>query len=229
MRTVHARLLAVAVASGLILGNTVTAQELRPKLLNRVEVQQLVARGELADQARLSAHFAALAEGYATEAKRHLAMSQSFVGNPSRNFGLPMSAHCTRLATLNTESATTARELAAYHDKLASGKPATAPTASAPYQAGAGAPKPNEQELNALAAKAATAAEHRVLGEYFAALAKKYTADADEHVAVAKAYRGTRLAQAAVHHDRLARMARDAAKEANEAAAMHKNLAAPVR
>jgi hypothetical protein len=33
------------------------------------------------------------------------------------------------------------------------------------------------------------------------------------------------MAQAAVHHDRLATLARDAAKEANKAAEMHKGLA----
>jgi len=39
------------------------------------------------DNARLAAHFTALADRYAAEAKRHTSMAQSFVDNPSRNLG----------------------------------------------------------------------------------------------------------------------------------------------
>jgi hypothetical protein len=46
---------------------------------------------------------------------------------------------------------------------------------------------------------------------------------------MAAAYLGTRLAPAAVHCDRLVTLARDAAKEAETAAAMHKELAAAKR
>jgi hypothetical protein len=58
-------------------------------------------------------------------------MSQNFVGNPNRNLGTGMSAHCKRLADLNIQSGATVRELAAYHDELASGAPATPPRAGA--------------------------------------------------------------------------------------------------
>jgi hypothetical protein len=136
-----------------------------------------------------------------------------------------MSIHCKRLADLNTQSATTVRELASYHDKLAAGTPATPPQGGARFQGGAGAPEPSEKELNALAAKAGTPAEHRALEEYFLTLAKRYTAEANEHVTLAQTYRGTRIAQAAVIHDRLAGIARDSAKEATTAADMHKQLA----
>jgi hypothetical protein len=136
-----------------------------------------------------------------------------------------MSLHCKRLADLNTQSATTVRELAAYHEKLSNGVTATPPRDGARFQGGAGAPEPTEKELNALAAKASTPAEHRALEEYFITLARRYTTEANEHVAFAQAYRGTRIAQAAVHHDRLAGLARDAAKEATEAAEMHEALA----
>ena len=226
MRTVHFRSLSLAAAALLTLTGSVAAQDKPSGLLNNLEVRQLVARGEAGDQAQLSAHFNALADRYAAEAKRHTSMSQSFVGNPSRNLGTGMSAHCKRLADLNTQSATTSRELAAYHAKLASGTSATPPRDAARFQAGAGAPEPTEKELQALAAKASTPAEHRGLEEYFLTLAKRYTAEANEHVALAQAYLGTRIAQAAVHHDRLAGLARDAAKEATAAAEMHKQLAA---
>ena len=72
-------------------------------------------------------------------------------------------------------------------------------------------------------AKASTPAEHHALEEYFLTLAKRYTAEANEHVTLAQTYRGTRIAWAAVHHDRLAGLARDSSKEA--AADMHKPLA----
>jgi hypothetical protein len=225
MRTVHCHSLSLAAVAVLTLTTSVAAQDKVSGLLNNVEVRQLVARAEPADQARLGAHFSALADRYAAEAKRHVSMSQSFSGNPNRSLGTGMSAHCKRLADLNTQSATTVRELAAYHEKLASGTPATAPRDAARFQGGAGAPEPTEKELNALAAKASTPAEHRGLEEYFLTLAKRYTAEANEHVALAQAYRGTRIAQAAAHHDRLAGLSRDAAKEATDAAAMHKSLA----
>jgi hypothetical protein len=225
MRTIHFRSLALAAVAALTFAANGAAQDRAPGLLNNLEVRQLVARAEPGDQAQLSAHFTALGDRYAAEAKRHISMSQSFIGNPSRNLGTGMSAHCKRLADLNTQSATTVRELAAYHTKLASGTPATPPRDAARFQAGAGASEPTEKELNALAAKASTPAEHRGLEEYFLTLAKRYTAEANEHVALAQAYRGTRIAQAAVHHDRLAGLSRDGAKEATAAAEMHKQLA----
>jgi len=80
-----------------------------------------------------------------------------------------------------------------------------------------------------MAAKAGTPADHRALEEYFLTLAKRETAEANEHVALAQAYRGTRIAQAAVHHDRLAGLARDSAKEATAGAEMHKQLAGIAR
>ena len=42
---------------------------------------------------------------------------------------------------------------------------------------------------------------------------------------MALTYRGTRIAQAAAHCERLVTLSRDSAKEATEAAAMHKQLA----
>ena len=228
MKSVHFRSVAIA-AAVLTLGGNVAAQEKRTGLLNSLEVRQLVARAEPADSARLAAHFSALAGRYAAEAKRHISMSQSFVGNPSRNLGTGMSVHCKTLADLNTQSATTVRELATYHEKMASGTPATLPKDGARFQGGGGAPEPNEKELNALAAKASTPAEHRALEEYFLTLSKRYSNDANEHVTLAQTYRGTRIAQAAVHHDRLASLSRDAAKEATAAAEMHKGLAGVAR
>lgn len=229
MKTILVPSAALGLAASLLLAAGAAAQDKTAGLLNTVEVRQLVERADPADHARLGAHFVALGERYTAEARRHLSMAQSFGGNPNRNLGSGMSAHCKRLADLNTQFATTARELVAYHEKLAAGIPATPPRDGGRLGGGAGAPEPTERELDALAAKAGTPAEHRALEEYFLTLAKRYTAAADEHATLAKAYRGTRIAQAAVHHDRLAALSRDSAKEVTAAAAMHKQLAGVAR
>jgi hypothetical protein len=229
MRTIHIRSWLPVALAILAVAGSAAAQEKSPALLNTLEVQQLVKRAEPGDNARLAAHFTGLAERYAAEATRHTSMAQSFAGNPSRNLGTGMSAHCRQLADLNTQAAATVRELAAYHEKLASGAAATRPPAGARFEGGAGAPEPTDQELKALAAKAGTPAEHHALEEYFLTLAKRYTADAKEHAATASTYRGTRIAQAAVHCDHLAALARQEAKEATDAAAMHKQLAGVAR
>ena len=229
MRTILVRSAALGALASLVLAAGAAAQDKAPGPLNAVEVRQLVERADPADHARLGAHFAALGERYTAEARRHMAMAQSFGVNPNRNLGSSMSAHCKRLADLNTQFATTVRELVTYHDKLAVGSPATRPSGGARFEGGAGAPEPTERELDALAAKAGTPAEHRALEEYFLTLAKRYMSAADDHATLAKTYRGTRIAQAAVHHDRLAALSRNSAKEVTAAAAMHKQLAGVAR
>lgn len=171
MRTLHFRSIALPAAVFMAAAGTLAGQERPNELLNSLEVRQLVARGEPADNARLAVHFSALADRYSAEAKRHVSMSQSSVGNPSRNLGTGMSIHCKQLADLNTKSATTVRELVAYHEKLAAGTPATPPRDGARFQGGAGAPEPTQKELNALATKAGTPAEHKTLEEYEATAA----------------------------------------------------------
>lgn len=229
MRTLQIRSLSLPALALLVFAGNAAAQNRSPALLNSLEVQQLVKRAEPGDNARLAAHFTAVAERYVAEATRHTAMSQSFVGNPSRNLGTGMSAHCKRLAELSTQSATTVRELATYHQNLAKGAPSTEPSGGGRFEGGAGAPAPTDKELNALAAKASTPADHHSLEEYFTTLAKRSTADANDHVAMAQAYRGSKIAQSAAHCDRLAELSRESAKEATAAAAMHKQLASVAR
>ena len=208
MRALQIRWLSLAAfALFASIGNSI-AQDKSPALLNALEVQQLVKRAEPADQARLGAHYTAPAERYTVEAAEHTAMGQSFTGNPRRNLGTGMSAHCKHLADLNTQSATAAKELASYHQKLAAGAAVTPPRNGARLEAGVGARVPTALELKALAAKAGTPAEH---------------------MATAHAYRGTKTTQAAVHCDQLVALSKDAAKEATEAAAMHKQLAGVAR
>ena len=229
MRTISIHTLAVGALALFTVVGAGAAQTPSP-ILNALEVQKLVASSEPADNARLSVHFAALADRYAADARRHTAMAQAFVAAPTRRTPANTAAdHCKRLATLDTQSSNTLREMAAYHDKLAAGIPATPPKGGARFQGGVGAPEPSDDELSALAAKANTPADHHALEEYFLTAAKRYTADANEHQAMAQAYRGTRIAQAAIHCDRLVTLLRDEAKEANTAADMHKQLAGVAR
>jgi hypothetical protein len=225
MRTIVIR---VAAGAGLVLAtlvNSANAQTASP-ILNALEVQKLVASAEPADNARLSAHFAALAERYARAATRHNAMAQAFIASPTRRTPTNTAAdHCKRLAGLNTQTANTLRDLAAYHEKRAAGAAAAVPKGADRFQAGAGAPEPSDDELIALAGRAGTPADHHALEEYFQTAAKRYREAVNEHSSMAQAYRGTRIAQAAVHCDRLVSLSRDEAKEATAAAEMHKQLA----
>jgi len=225
MRTVHFRSFAIAAIAVLTLVGSVAGQEKSTGILNSLEVRQLVSRGEPADSARLSIHFSALADQFTAEAKKHMSMSQAVIGNPSRNLGSGMSAHCKRLADLNTQEATSLRELAAYHYKLAGGETAILPAGAARFHSGAGAPEPGKRDRAALSANANTLADHRALAEYFRTLAARYTADAARHVALAQALRGTRIEQSAVVHTHLADLSRAASKEATEAAEMQNQLA----
>ena len=229
MRTILIRVVAGVALALAALANSANAQTGSP-ILNALEVQKLVASGGPADNARLSAHFAALADNYTREAARHSAMAQAFIAAPTRRTPANAAAdHCKRLATLNKESADTLRELAAYHEKRAAGAVAAAPKGGARFQSGSGAPEPSDDELSALAARASTPADHLALEEYFQRAAKRYRDAVNEHSSMAEAYRGNRIAQAAVHCDRLVSLSRDEAKEATEAAAMHKQLAGAAR
>lgn len=224
MTTFTFRPLAIGTLAILMFAGNALSQTASP-ILNTLEVQKLVASAEPADNARLSAHFNALADRYAAEASRHTAIAQSVGGNPNRSMGGGMAMHCRRLAELDTQSAATLRELVSHHKALAAGAASTAPAAGGRFQGGAGASEPTEAELKALAAKANTPADHRALAEYFQTVATRYTADATSHVAIAQSYRGTRIAQAADRCDRIVANARDSAKEASAAAEMHAQLA----
>jgi hypothetical protein len=229
MKPVHFRSLALGLAAIIAVPALAMAQT-GSAVLNSLDVQKLVASSDPADNVRLSAHFGALADRYAREAGRHEAMAQAFTGAPTRRTPANTAAnHCKRLATLNKQSAETLRELAAYHEKRAAGAAAAVPKGAARFQAGAGAPEPSDDELKALAARANTPADHHALEEYFQGAAKRYREAVNEHTAMAQAYRGTRIAQAAVHCDRLVTLSRDEAKEAAAAAEMHKQLATVAR
>jgi hypothetical protein len=230
MRPTHIRTIAVGLLLLFTLPGGATAQNSESAVLNSLELQQLIKRGEPADEDRIAVHFAALADQYALDAKRHAAMARAFTAQPAGRMAAHSAAdHCNRLAELNMQSAAMLRELATHHERLAEGEASTAPRGAARFQNGEGATVPTPEDLRALAAKANTRTDHLALAEYFDTVAKRNTAAADQHAAMAQTYRGTRIAQAAAHCDHLVKLSRDSAKEARAAAEFHKSLATVAR
>jgi hypothetical protein len=207
------------------LAATAAAAQAPSPILNTIEVKQLVASPAPADQAKLAAHFTALAARHEADAQLHVDMAKAYVPGP-RGQGLEMKTHCQRLTDLGRKSAVTLRELAAHHAALAGGAVSTPPAGAAKYQAGAEAREPSEADLTKLAIKASTTADHKALQEYFLAFAKRYDAEADGHAGMAALYRTTsRLAPVANHCEKLVVELRAIAKESRAAAAMHGLLA----
>ena len=198
-------------------------------ILNSLEVKRLVTEGTPAANATLAKHFAALADRYAAEATAHTTMANAYTGNPNHSLAGSMGVHCKKLAELATDSAKTAREMVTYHTNLAAVAAPEAPKGAAAFDAGKGAPAPTPEEVKRLATAAHTPSDHRALEEYFLTLAKQKTAEANEHATMAQTFRvsGSRSnAQfAAMHCDSLAKLARDAAKEATASAELHRQLA----
>jgi hypothetical protein len=217
------------VAAALSLMAAPLAAQTPSGVLNSLEVKRLVTEGTPAANATLAKHFAALADRYTAEAASHTAMANAYTGNPSHPIGDNMRVHCTKLAELATESAKTSREMVTYHTNLAAGAAAVPPKGAAAFDAGAGAPAPTPEELKRLAARAKTPADQHALQEYFLTLAKQKTAEANEHATMAQTFRvsGSRGSAefAAMHCDSLAKLARDAAKEATASAELHRQLA----
>ena len=220
---------ALVAAVAVVAVANVAAAQTPAGLLNRLEVQRLVAADTPEASLALATHFTALADRYAADAARHKAMGRAYSANANRSAGTNASRHCERLASLAAESSTAAREMATYHRHLAGGAAAVAPKGAAAFQGGKGAPAPTEHDLRHLATTAKTRADHLMLEEYFATLAKKEAAEADGHTMWARAYRAivrNGTYEPAVHFEWLARRAREAARDATQAANLHRQLAA---
>jgi hypothetical protein len=212
----------------------VAAQD-RSDLLTSIDVKQLVASARPEDEARLRDHFAALADEYSTRARRYRAMAQGLMGNPNHlttdrwgaswNWG----AHWIRLAEESESSSATLRALSEYHEQLAAGQPSQPPPNSVRFEAGEGAPSPNDAQLRALAARARTRADHLGLAEYFEAVAERQTDAANKYTAFARLYqvtpRRTVGGDPVIHYDRMARRSRESAAQARAQAAKQRQLA----
>jgi len=217
-----AALAAFATASRLVAQSTPLSED---------EVRQLIVRGEPADHARLNAHFTAIADRYAADAKRHEAMGQAFAGNTKlAHMAASQREHCRQLSARNLESAASLQELAAHHAKQATGQASSPPRGSERLEGAGGGRIPSDGELTKLSASAESGADHRALEGYFTGLAARYDREAKESAAFAASWRGmTRNPSApalATRWDTLAKQQRSAAVEARDAAKMHRDHAA---
>jgi hypothetical protein len=230
MRTMSVRTAVAACALSLLAGGAASAQDQPTAVLNALELRQLVERAGPADHARLAAHFGALADRYAADATQHERMAQANTGQAGKSSNAGLAAHCRSLAKADRELEEGAQALATFHSGRAAGASATPPTKTRGLESVVGAANPMEKDLAEFAAKAAETNDHRALADYFAKLADRYSADADGHTAMSVSYgSSSRLAGMVPHCDRLAKTARGAAKEAQLAAAMHKQLLGTAR
>ena len=207
---------------------TVAAAATPSDVLNKLELQRLVAAESTATNVRLALHFNALADQFIVDAERHRAVAFVYRANANRSATTTAGDQCDRLAARAEKWAGAALELAMYYGDLASGIDAVLPTRALALQGGYGAPEPTADELHKLALTARTRGDHLALREYYATLAKKRAAEADDYTAMVTAYRASvrnGVYDPGVAYERLARIARKSAKEATEAANRHQALA----
>ena len=222
------RQFAMVLAVMFVTAGTVAAQT-TSGVLNTLEVQRLVAAETPAAHIALSSHYMAVAEVFAAQAARFDALARASSGNPNH----PLTAGADRKRVRQAEAAMalseSAREMAAYHQFRSLDAAAAPPADRATFDGGFAARTPTVSELRAATAAARTAADHHVLEEYYMTVNARSTTDAKAHAAMANNFRvnGQRRGSefAAMHCDRLAKEAREAAKEASAAAAVHRQLA----
>jgi hypothetical protein len=228
------RSLAATVLVVLTVAASLTAQNRPSAPLTGEEIQRLIIRGEPADHARLSAHFGALADQYAADAKRHATMQPAFAGNTKlAHMAASQAAHCRQLTRRNEESAALLRELAGHHSKQAGGVTSDPPRGSERFQGTGAVRVPPDAELTKLAETAETAADHRTLEAYFTSIAVRYESEAKDSAAYARSWRTlTKNPSApalATRWDNLAKLQRDSAAEARAAAATHNKHASAMK
>jgi hypothetical protein len=197
-------------------------------VLNKLEVQKLVGLETTVANLRLALHFNALADQFFVDADRHRALASVFRANANRSATTTAGDQCDRLAARAEQWGGAAFELAVYYGDLASGIDSVLPARAIALQGGYGAPEPTAEQLHKLALTARTRLDHLELREYYATLAKKRAAEADDYAVMVTAYRVSVRNGAydpGVAYERLARIARKAAKEATEAANRHQVFA----
>jgi hypothetical protein len=214
---------ALAVATA----HTAAAQN-APGLLNTFEVQQLVAADTPDAHAVLAKHFIALTAAYKVDAARYSALANAYIGNPNHTAGVDVAARRMRQAQEATANAKIARGVTANHQILSIDGMATPPVGAAAFDGGKGAPAPTLAELNDLGKSARTSAEHRVLAEYYLAMARNETSNAIAYTAMAELSRvsgGRNTTVTSACGERLARHAHEIARQANAAVVLHRQLA----
>jgi hypothetical protein len=219
----------VAIAAVALLGAASIAMAEAPsRVLNKLEVQKLVAAETPIANLRLAIHFNGVAEQYFHDAAHHRATAVVYGANAHRSIAATVDDHCERQAAVAIEWGVAARRLARYHTDLATGRTAVFPKGAAELQGGRGAPEPTAEQLHRLALTARTRSDHLALQEYYATVAGERATAAEDYGRMAAAYRAgihRRAYDLASNYDRLARLARRAAKQATEAANRHRQLA----
>ena len=198
-------------------------------MLNVFEVQRLVVADTAEAHTALAKHFIALAGRYRVAASRYRALAIMSAGNP--NHPVDTNTHQRRLRQADAAAAAqrTVRALAAYHQILSIGGSSRRPVGAAAFDGGRGALPATSAELKEIVAAARTGSAQRELVEYFVVVARTETANAEAYARAARMARvsGARTTEAlAGRYDHLARVAREAARQANVAAELHRQLAA---
>jgi hypothetical protein len=225
MKPLSRIVMAAAVFTGIA---TCAAAATPSAVLNRLEVQRLVAAETPVANLRLAAHFNALADQFIVNADRHRAMATAYRANANRSATTTAGDQCDRLAARDEKWAGAALELAMYYADLAAGFGAALPARAVALQGGYGAPEPTADQLHKLALTARTRGDHLALREYYSIVAKQKTSEAETFANAAAAYRaGVRHGtyDPALAIEQLAKTARRAAQQATEAANRHAVLA----
>lgn len=219
----------VVVMAGACVGAATGAVAATPSgVLNKLEVQKLVVEETPIASLTLAAHFNGLAEQFFDEAGHYGDLVVVYRANANRSATTTAGDSSARLAARARTWGLRARELARYYFDLAASREAVLPIGATALQSGYGAPEPSTGDLRKLALTARTRADHLALREYYSTLARQRAAEADNYLTAATAYR------AGVHRgsydpgftfERLARIARKAAKEATQAADRHQVFA----
>jgi hypothetical protein len=197
-------------------------------LLNIVEVQRLVVANTPEAHTALARHFIALAEIYKTDAARYSALAGLPAGNPNHPFATDARQRHTRQAAGATADARTVRAVAAYHHILSIGGTSRRLAGAPAFDGGKGARQPTRDELNELARSARTPSAERELAEYFLIVARAETSNAEAYARTARTMRvsGAQNTEGiAARYEHLASMARQAARQANLAVELHRQLA----
>lgn len=198
-------------------------------LLNTLDVQWLVAADTSVAHAALARHFIALAAMYHADAVRYSAQAASPGGNPNHPFGTDARGRRIRQANAAAAAERTVRDVAAYHLILSIGGTWRRPAGAPAFDGGEGAPPPTRAEVNELVRAARTRSAHRELVEYFLIVARTETSNAEAYMRTARMTRvsGARNTEGiAARYDYLASVAREAARQANLAIELHRQLAA---
>jgi hypothetical protein len=201
----------------------------RAGVRNRFEVQQLAAADTTEAHAMLAKHFMAVADVYRTDAARYITVAKTYVGNPNHSNGIAVADSWMRKAEDATANANTARAVAAYHLILSMGGTSRRLAGASAFDGGKGAPLPTRAELDELAMAARTPLAHRELAEYFLIMARTETSNAETYARTARMARvsgGRNTETIAARYEYLASIAREAARRADLAVELHRQLAA---